>query len=551
METSRKKAGSGKRAALTCALSLAAAWAMTVPAFAIDQDIVILHTNDIHCGIRDGIGYSGLAAYEKQMEAQTPYVTLVDAGDAIQGAPVGTLSEGEYIIQIMNQAGYDFAIPGNHEFDYGMEQFLSLYGQLDCGYYSCNFVNEPSGTTVFKPYKIISYDDIQVAYVGVTTPESFTKSTPAYFQDSQGRYVYGFCEDPTGEVLYDQVQKSVDEARAEGADYVVLVAHLGKEGITERWSSRSVIANTTGIDVLIDGHSHQTYAETMTNENGEEIPVAQTGTKFANIGKITITPAGEIHTELVSSVLDEEGNPAADADMDALIAGIESQYAESLKTVLGHTSVTLTDSNPETGARAVRSSETNLGDFCADAYRYMMGAEIGMMNGGGIRGAIDAGDITYEDALTVYPFGNMICMANVPGSALRDALEMGARMYPQETGSFIQVSGITYTIDSSIPSSVQVDEQGNFAGVSGARRVTDIMVNGEPLDDNRMYTVASHNYWLKSGGDGMSMFAGCEILKDDTMVDVDTITSYIAEYLNGTVGEEYADPAGQGRITIR
>ena len=265
METSRKKAGSGKRAALTCALSLAAAWAMTVPAFAIDQDIVILHTNDIHCGIKDGIGYSGLAAYTKQMEAQTPYVTLVDAGDAIQGAPVGTLSEGEYIIQIMNQAGYDFAIPGNHEFDYGMERLFSLYGQLDCGYYSCNFVNEPSGTTVFKPYKIISYDDIQVAYVGVTTPESFTKSTPAYFQDSQGRYVYGFCEDPTGEVLYDQVQKSVDEARAEGADYVVLVAHLGKEGITEHWSSRSVIANTTGIDVLIDGHSHQTYAETMTN----------------------------------------------------------------------------------------------------------------------------------------------------------------------------------------------------------------------------------------------------------------------------------------------
>ena len=551
MGFSNQKTGTGRRTLLTGAFSLAAAAMMTMPAFAIEQDIVILHTNDIHCGIEDNIGYTGLAWYTRQMEAQTPYVTLVDAGDAIQGAPVGTLSEGEYIIQIMNQAGYDFAIPGNHEYDYGMEQFLSLYGQLECGYYSCNFVNVPSNTTVFKPYKIINYDDVQVAYVGVTTPESFTKSTPAYFQDAQGRYIYGFSEDPTGETLYSQVQASVDAARAEGADYVVLVAHLGMDGVTERWSSRSVVANTTGIDVVIDGHSHQVYTETLPNENGQMIPVAQTGTKFANIGKITITPSGEITTELLNNLTLEDGTPAADADMDALISSIESQYAESLQTVLGRSEVTLTDTNPETGLRAVRSSETNLGDFCADAYRYMMGAEIGIMNGGGIRSTLEAGDITYEDALTVYPFGNMICMASVSGAQIRDALEMGARMYPEETGGFIQVSGMTYTIDSSIPSSVQLDEQGNFAGVSCARRVTDVTVNGEPLDDSRMYTVASHNYWLKSGGDGMSMFQGCEILKDDTMVDVDTITSYISEYLGGVVGQEYANPAGQGRITIR
>ena len=316
--------------------------------------------------------------------------------------------------------------------------------------------------------------------------------------------------------------------------------------------ARSVdLAGRTLLPGFIDGHSHQVYTETLPNENGQMIPVAQTGTKFANIGKITITPSGEITTELLNNLTMEDGTPAADADMDALISSIESQYAESLQTVLGRSEVTLTDTNPETGLRAVRSSETNLGDFCADAYRYMMGAEIGIMNGGGIRSTLEAGDITYEDALTVYPFGNMICMASVSGAQIRDALEMGARMYPEETGGFIQVSGMTYTIDSSIPSSVQLDEQGNFAGVSGARRVTDVMVNGEPLDDSRMYTVASHNYWLKSGGDGMSMFQGCEILKDDTMVDVDTITSYISEYLGGVVGQEYANPAGQGRITIR
>lgn len=534
-----------KHVFFTGAFSLAAAAMMAVPAFAIDQDIVILHTNDVHCGIEDNIGYSGLVSYKKQMEAETPYVTLVDAGDAIQGAPVGTLSEGGYIVDIMNAAGYDFAIPGNHEFDYGMDRFLGLSSQLDCGYYSCNFVNLPSYQNVFKPYKMISYDDVQVAYVGVTTPESITKSTPAYFQNANKVYKFGFHEDVTGEKLYARVQSTVDDAKAAGADYVVLVVHLGMDGVTDTYSSGALIANTTGVDLVIDGHSHQSFTQYCPNENGAMVPVAQTGTKFKNIGKITITPAGEIKMELVDSVASK------DEGMDAVINGIKAQYEESLKTVLGHTAVKLTDKNPETGMRAVRNSETNLGDFCADAYRYMMGAEIGLMNGGGIRAGIEAGEITYEDALTVYPYGNMICMKNVPGSVLRDALEMGVRLYPKESGAFIHVSGMTYTVDSSVPSGVQLDEKGNFAGVSGGRRVKDIMVNGEPLDDGRMYTVASHNYWLKSGGDGMSMFADCELLKDEVMVDVDSITSYIAEYLGGSVGEEYADPMGQGRITIQ
>lgn len=539
-----------RRTVLTAALSVAAVIMTAIPAFALDKDIVILHTNDIHCGIEDNIGYTGLMYYKEQAEKETPYVVLVDAGDAIQGAPVGTLSEGGYIIDIMNEAGFDFAIPGNHEYDYGMERFLGLAMQLDCGYYSANFVNR-SGELVFKPYKLAQYDDVTVAYVGVTTPESITKSTPAYFQDIQGRYAYGFCEDLTGEKLYSQVQKYVDAARADGADYVVLVAHLGQGGITERWTSGAVIANTNGIDAVIDGHSHEVYTTEVANKDGKMIPLTQTGTKFANIGKLTITTDGQIRTEMVSSVVDETGAKAKDAEMDALIAGIKAQYEESLKTVLGHTEVALTANNPETGARAVRNAETNLGDFCADAYRYMMGADIGIMNGGGIRASIDAGDITYEDALTVYPYGNMICMVSVSGQQIKDALEMGVRLYPKESGGFIHVSGMTYTVNSSVPSSVQIDEKGNFVGVSGAYRVSDIMVGDEPLDTGKMYTVASHNYWLKSGGDGMVMLTGGELLKDETMVDVDTITSYISEYLGGSVGEGYENPLGAGRITIR
>lgn len=520
-------------------------------AFALDHDVVILHTNDTHCGIEENMGYAGLVWYENQMKEETPYVALVDAGDAIQGAPVGTLSEGEYLVQIMNKAGYDFAVPGNHEFDYGMEKLLGLSARLDCGYSACNFVNLPSKTQVFAPYRIMEYDDIQVAFVGVATPESITKSTPAYFQDQFGRYRFSFCEDETGEALYSQVQRAVDQARGEGADYVIMVGHLGDNGITEKWSSRSVIANTTGIDAAIDGHSHEVCVENVPNENGEMVVLTQTGTKFANIGKLTITTDGQIQASHVSTVTDAEGNPAKDAEMENFINGIKSQYEESLKVVLGRTDVDLMDKDPETGLRAVRKAETNLGDLCADASRYMMGADIGFMNGGGIRAGIEAGDITYEDALSVFPYGNMICMAEVSGQKIKDALEMGVKNYPEESGGFIHVSGLTYTVDSSVPSSVVLDEKRNFVSVGGEYRVRDIYVGEDPLDVNRTYTLASHNYWLKSGGDGMSMLMGCPILKDETMVDVDTITSYISEYLGGTVGEEYKDPRGQGRITIK
>lgn len=536
-------------------LTLSAAAFMTAltcqTAFALDHDVVILHTNDTHCGIEENMGYAGLVWYENQMKEETPYVTLVDAGDAIQGAPVGTLSEGEYLVQIMNKAGYDFAVPGNHEFDYGMEKLLGLSARLDCGYSACNFVNLPSKTQVFAPYRIMEYDDIQVAFVGVATPESITKTTPAYFQDQFGRYRFSFCEDETGEALYSQVQSAVDQARGEGADYVIMVGHLGDNGITEKWSSRSVIANTTGIDAAIDGHSHEVCVENVPNENGEMVVLTQTGTKFANIGKLTITADGQIQASHVSAVTDAEGNPAKDAEMESFINGIKSQYEESLKVVLGRTDVDLMDKDPETGLRAVRKAETNLGDLCADASRYMMGADIGFMNGGGIRAGIEAGDITYEDALSVFPYGNMICMAEVSGQKIKDALEMGVKNYPEESGGFIHVSGLTYTVDSSVPSSVVLDEKRNFVSVDGEYWVRDIYVGEEPLDVNRTYTLASHNYWLKSGGDGMSMLMGCPILKDETMVDVDTITSYISEYLGGTVGEEYKDPRGQGRITIK
>lgn len=596
---------------LTMAMVCSLVTGLSVTAFGADKDILVLYTNDVHCGVDDSIGYAGLDLYKKEMLKQTPYVTLVDAGDAIQGAPIGTLSEGGYIIDIMNKVGYDVAIPGNHEFDYGMPRFMELAGKLSCGYNSCNFISKATGQPVFAPYKMLTYGDTRIAYVGISTPESFTKSTPAYFQDGAGNYLYSFCEDETGQSLYDRVQSSVDGARKDGADYVIAVGHLGENGVTDRWSSESVVKNTNGIDAFIDGHSHEvTPALSVKNKDGKEVTVTQTGTKLNNIGKMTIKPDGTIETELISEVpamdaahdyivqnhdtlsriakrelgsydrwndiynhnLDKLTDPDklpvglsllipgnsgvnekgknVDYAADQYIKGIQSRYNETLKTVLGTTPYLLTVNDPDTGRRRIRSGETNLGDLTADAYRIMLGADIGLSNGGGIRSDIKPGNITYNDTLAVFPFGNMVCVLEVPGQKLLDALEMAARDCPEENGGFLQVSGLSYTIDTRVKASVKMDDKGNFISVDGAYRVSDVKVNGEPIDLNKNYTVASHNYMLKAGGDGMTMFKGCRVVKDDVMVDVDTLSAYIKS-LGGSVTGDYANPAGQGRITVK
>ena len=528
---------------------------MAAPALAAEgteaqdgNDIVILHTNDVHCGIEDGLTYAGVSAYARAMEEQygAENVTLVDAGDAVQGGPIGTLTRGEYLVDIMNQVGYDIFTPGNHEYDYQMPRMLELMDQLDATVVSSNFLDLSTGESVFAPYTILSYGDVDVAYVGITTPESFTKSTPAYFQDEDGNYLYSFCEDESGQALYDNVQASVDAARTEGADYVVAVAHLGVDVSSAPWRSTDVIANTHGIDVMIDGHSHTAIdGQEVLNEDGETVLLNQTGTKLAALGQVVIDPdTGEISAGLITEYQER------DQDTQAFVDSINQEFSTVLSQVVASTDVALTTVDPSTGERIIRSQETNLGDLCADAYREVLDADVGLINGGGIRADIAAGEITYGDIISVHPYNNQATSVRVTGQQLLDALELGARYTPYENGGFLHASGLTYTIDTTIPSSVVTDVQDNFVRVDGAYRVKDVMVGGEPLDLERTYVVASHDYMLLSGGDGMTMFDGAEVVKDRVMPDSEVLIQYIRDYLGGVVGQEYADPYGQGRITI-
>lgn len=507
-----------------------------VTAAPASEDIVILHTNDIHCGYE---------AFDKLAELKKSADLLVDAGDAIQGGPIGTLSKGEYITEIMNGIGYDVAGLGNHEFDYGMDQIKKITSEVaKFPFVCCNLVDLKTGKPMLDAYKIFEVKGKKIAFVGVDTPETFHKSTPTYFQDADGNYIYSFCEGNDGKDLYDAVQKAVDEARGEGADYVVVLGHLGLDAESAPWRSTDVIANTKGIDVFIDGHSHSVFSENVKDLEGKDVLLQQTGTKLENIGKITIAADGTISGENVPT----EGL-SADADATALVAGVVERFDSLISEVVAKTDVDLTTKN-EDGSRAVRSKETNLGDLCADAYLNVMDAEIAFVNGGGVRADIPAGDITYEQILNVHPFGNMACLVEVSGQQILDALEMGYSQLPGETGGFLQIAGITCTVNTAIPSPVVRNDKGEFVKVEGQRRVSDVLVGGKPIDPNATYKLASHNYMLKNGGDGYAMFGkdNVTLLRDEVLIDNQVLINYIVNNLKGEVGETYAKP--QGRINI-
>ena len=515
----------------------------------LTKNIVVLFTSDVHAGIDQGWGYAGVAAIRDAMAAKN-HVVLVDNGDAIQGETIGTLTNGKALVELMNVVGYDVAVPGNHEFDYGMSNFLTLSGEVaQYPYVSANFNYQDK--LVFNPYVIKEFEGVKVAFVGVTTPKTITSSTPAYFQDENGNFVYGFCQDDTGAKFYAAIQSAVDAARAEGAQYVIICGHLGTEVSCEPYTSIDVIYNVSGIDAVLDGHAHETMDENrVIGKDGKEVVRVACGTKLANVGALTITPDGKLSSELFTwknSVAPTEIFGLTGPVVDAVAEKVAS-LDEIRKTVVAFTENTLYINDPETDVRIIRNAETNLGDLCADAYRAMSGADIAFVNGGGVRAQIPAGNITLEQIYNVHPFGNIMCMVEATGQQILDALEYGVRKTPGESGGFQHVSGMTFEIHTYVPSSAQSDENGMFTGVTGEYRVKNVLVGGEPLDLNKTYTLASHNYMLKNSGDGFNMFEGAKLLIDETLIDNQVLITYITTTLGGVVGEEYANPYGQGRI---
>ena len=549
------------------------------------EPVTILYTNDVHTYIDKDLNYTVAAQYRDTLSN----VLLVDAGDHIQGTAYGSMDKGETIVELMNLAKYDAATLGNHEFDYGMEGCMNAIEWADFPYLSCNFYHEEDGEkgeNVLDAYHVFEIGGQRIAIIGVTTPESFTKSTPAYFQDEDGNYIYGIAGGEDGSDLYETVQEAIDAASKE-ADVIIGLGHLGVDPASKPWTSEEVIANTTGFDAFIDGHSHtEVPMEEVEDAEGNTVILTQTGSYFNNLGQMTIAPDGTITTELLTAEDVEAalyktymgklfaGELTAgelEVAVEACQSGWIDQINEELGQVIGTTEDVL-DNYAEDGTRLVRSQETNSGDFAADALYYLFSetnqveghhVDMAIMNGGGIRNEAITGEISYLTCKNMHTFGNVACLIEVTGQQIIDALEFGARGVGtgEEIGGFLHVAGAKYTIDTSVESSCTMDEKGVFTGVDGDYKVKDVQVLNyetgeyEPIDPEATYNLAGYNYTLRDLGDGFSMFEGATNILDYVMEDYMVLANYVQSFedsdgdgLPNVTG--YENLEGEGRITI-
>lgn len=580
------KAAGAATALTAVSLGATAASAEETNCFLGDKSAVtILYTNDVHTYIDNKspeLTYQGIAALKKSYEDVGQNVLLVDAGDHIQGTAYGSMDDGATIIKLMNEAGYDLATPGNHEFDYGMDRAKAVMKEADFPYISCNWMDLHVGlpVPVLSDIKMFTIGGARIAFVGVTTPESITKSTPAYFMDKkQSRYVYDILGGEDGQKLYKAVQKSIDKAKLLGATYIIGLGHLGVDPSSSPWTSEEVIAHTTGFDAFIDGHSHTVMEnKQVADASGKAVTLTQTGSYLKNVGKMTIGADGSITTELL---------PTYDG-IDASVAATASEWISAVDDMLGE-EIAVGDFNfyvtdPATGKRLIRSGETNLGDFVADGiYTYFneiedLHCDIAIMNGGGIRADVGAGPWSFKTCKTVSPFGNVACLMSVTGQQIQDALEFGARFAGaegKENGGFLHVAGAKYEIHAMMPNTVQTDDKNVWIGSATTPRVSNVEIYDKstgtykPLDVNATYALAGMNYTLRNLGDGFAMFDGATLIKDYVSEDYLVMSSYAAMF--GGVDEnglphltsanspladypgyllDYENPYGAGRIQM-
>ena len=578
------KAAGAATALTAVSVGAPAAFAEETNCFFGDKaDVTILYTNDVHTYIDNKSPkptYAAIAALKKSIEDTGRDVLLVDAGDHIQGTAYGSMDDGATIIELMNEAGYDLATPGNHEFDYGMARAKAVIQEADFPYVSCNWVDLRTGFNVLPSVKFFFVGGRKIAFVGVTTPETFTKSTPAYFMnDAQTKYIYDILGGEDGQKLYDAVQKAIDKAEFWGADTIIGLGHLGVDPSSSPWTSEEVIAHTHGFTAFIDGHSHTVMAnKQVTDASGKAVTLTQTGSYFKNIGKMTVGADGTITTELIDTY---EG-------LDAAVAATASNWISAVDDMLGE-EIAVGDqkfyiNDPATGKRRIRSGETNLGDFVADGiYTYFneieeLHCDIAIMNGGGIRTDVEAGPWSFKTCKTVSPFGNVACLMSVTGQQIQDALEFGARFAGaegKENGGFLQVAGARYTIHTGIPNTVQTNDKNVWTGSAATPRVSNVEIYDkttgtyQPLDPNATYALAGMNYTLRNLGDGFAMFDGATLIKDYVSEDYLVMSSYAAMFggvdanglphlasANSPLADypgyllNYEDPYGAGRIQM-
>lgn len=489
------------------------------------RSIVVVYENDVHCNMDGYAKFAGL----RDAIADTADVLTVSSGDFLQGGAMGSFSRGGYVVSMMNAVGYDVVTLGNHELDYKFPRLMELSDSLKSTVICANLVQKGTSTPLFKPYVLKQIGSKKIAFVGVLTPQTLVGESYAFTDDSL-KTLYDI---PT-EKIFNLVQVAVDDARKAGADYVILLSHLG---LVPPVTSLEVIQNTSGIDAVLDGHSHSVVEEDfVVNAHGDSVLVSQTGTKFQNVGVLDIARDGKFHSRLIpmDSVVAVNRKAAAVYDSLRALAAVD------LQKVVSNTKFELTIDGDD-GKRLVRKGETNLGDLAADAMRFSVGAQIGIENGGSVRVTIPAGAVKYQDILNVMPFANGMCLIRATGRQIKEALAQGASKLPEEFGGFLHVSGLRYT------AVVESKDGGEATQV----RIENVQVETEngfvAIDENSLYTVGLSSYVAYEGGE-ITAFRESEIIMDKVMTDDEAMVKFLKS-LGSEIPENYRKP--QGRIVVK
>ena len=585
---------------------------LCVPVSAFDEgksnDIVILYINDAHANLDRPLSYDTIGAIKKQLEKEYRYVLLVDAGDHLQGTEFGSLDKGATIVQLMNKAGFDLAVPGNHDFDYGMDTFLKRTQEAEFPYLSCNFYHQSDGVRgerLLEPFHAYHFGKEIVAFIGITTPETILNAAPSHFQDDNGNFCYEISGCENGKALYDEVQNTVNAVRKAGATKVIAVGHLGDDPSSSPWTSEEVIENVSGLDAFIDGHSHSMIRQKQVlSANGTTTLLTQAGENLNKVGIMIIDyETGEIRSDLIDceelqkTVTNKDGSKTSqivgyqlsselyggpDWPIDYTIAAQKNQWIKkvnlAMKQKIGETNVVL-ENFSEDGKQLACMQETNTGDFAADAIYYLfdqmdMDVDGAIVYGGGIRNESIKGVMTYKTCMDIQSFSDAVCLQIITGQQLLDALEWGARGAGsgEECNGFLQVSGIRYQVDTQWPDSTQKSDDGFMwiGGPTGGYRVHDVEIydkatdGWKPLDTQANYRIAGSDYILRNSGNGYTMFSSGVNMIDYVMRGYMVLANYVQAFEDNTVkasnspllekypsfGIDYGAINGSGRIVF-
>ena len=526
----------------------------------LSDDIVILHLNDVHCGLNNTVGYDGFVLYRDEMKKKYKNVISVDVGDHIQGGSIGAISNGEAIIKLMNKIDFNVSILGNHEFDYGVDQLFKLGDNISSKYICSNFYYRKNKTRVYNPYKIIKIGNKKLGFIGVLTPLTFSKTYLSTIKDNNNEPIYDLLSGNNGKDLYEEVQKNIDDLKAQKVDYVILLTHLGMSA--EEYTSDGLLSNLKNVDAVLDGHTHRIYNTSTKDKDNKDIPIAQTGTKLQTIGQLIIKSDGSFDSKIIREVpepddktgilnLTRSGQPRwVNKEINDYINEIFNEHSKELNQLVGHSSFSL-KIRPENSTRSnsvfCRYRECSLGDLITDAVKKATNAEMSILTGGSVRNNMLEGNVTSGQAIDILPWYNNILAKKITGQTLLDALEFGVRNLPVSSGGFPQVSGINFDVNIGIKSTVNTDSDGMFLNITGERRVSNVKVNGEDLILSRLYNISLDEF-IANGGDGYSMFTNLKVYYESIYTDTDSFMYYIKNDLKGEIPDEYKEL--QGRINI-